>query len=171
MAPCKADPEESPRKKSRVEAAEVVVDLTSDASDQEDFTVAPKRAKSTPTPSAAPATTTTMGDEDDVVMVDAPAAAPLNETAEVDEDGVVIVGRTGQNSVEDFPHARHECGVHPFTPGNADKNEVVCPNCWCFVCDKKVAECPTWRAHCCATSADAHWRSRRASARAAAGAR
>ena len=48
-------------------------------------------------------------------------------------------------------HARFDCVVKPF-PSDPKNNKAkcldACPNCWCWVCDEKIAQCCNWDAHC-----------------------
>ena len=74
------------------------------------------------------------------------------------EDEVEVTGQTGLMS-RDMPHSRHDCTVHPFSNGisssyfapivfndsKTSKNELFCPNCYCFVCDVPAKDCNFWR--------------------------
>ena len=72
---------------------------------------------------------------------------------------VMIEGQSGAMALIDFPHARENCVQHAFAPGNF---EATCANCYCFVCDKPVSECPEWDEHCMATNTQQKWISMRA---------
>ena len=60
-----------------------------------------------------------------------------------------------------FPisHSRENCLESLWKPGN---EKHACPNCYCFVCDKPVSECPEWDEHCMATNTQPKWISMRA---------
>mmetsp|Transcript_37272 Transcript_37272/g.83462 ORF Transcript_37272/g.83462 Transcript_37272/m.83462 type:complete len:200 (+) Transcript_37272:248-847(+) len=105
-------------------------------------------------------------DEDGVqVVVPAPAAAPEMADGGDGDEEIAMVGRTGQNSLGDFPHPRHDCPSKPFTRhGSAGQNRPVCDNCFCFVCDLKADECPKWDQHCGAWNGG-QWTSMRAAAK------
>ena len=82
---------------------------------------------------------------------------------EDEDDSVEIVGT--KNYVH-LPHMRQHCTIHPFLqpPDNSsesslelsstmmadttDNNFKFCKQCYCYVCDVKVGECPLWPTHC-----------------------
>lgn len=74
------------------------------------------------------------------------------------DDEIQFVGSTGKNALTDFPHSREHCLVHPHSTDPT----LHCPNCFCYVCDKLVEECPSWEEHCHAKYADPKWRQARA---------
>ena len=79
---------------------------------------------------------------------DAAAAAAAAVAPDEDEDAdVQYAGRTGDIALSDFPHSRENCLESLWKPGN---EKHACPNCYCFVCDKPVSECPEWDEHCMA---------------------
>ena len=69
-----------------------------------------------------------------------------------EDDDVRCIGRSGAFALEDYPHAREDCAVHPFRSGSQHK---FCPNCYCYVCDERASACSTWTCgdppHCKAT--------------------
>lgn len=64
-----------------------------------------------------------------------------------DEGSVVFLGESGYSLV-DYPHPRYLCGAHPF---NVDP-QAHCDNCFCALCDDRVAKCNNWVAHCKVTN-------------------
>jgi hypothetical protein len=86
---------------------------------------------------------------------DAASSAAAGASNEEDDDELQFVGRTGQNALSDFPHARENCLESKWRPG-AEAN--ACPNCYCFVCDQPASKCPQWPAHCFATHTQDKWR-------------
>lgn len=87
-----------------------------------------------------------------------------------DEEECVIVSSNGCRPHVDLPHARAECGVHPFSSvpmvggvdnNVKDQNVLHCNNCYCFVCDKPVNECIDWDKHCLASDKDPYWKEER----------
>ena len=91
---------------------------------------------------------------------DAAAAAAAAVAPDEDEDAdVQYAGRTGDIALSDFPHSRENCLESLWKPGN---EKHACPNCYCYVCDKPVSECPEWDEHCMATNTQQKWISMRA---------
>ena len=83
-----------------------------------------------------------------------------------DDAEVEYVQHVGDLALVDFPHARHNCALHAFTPGAEAKH---CPNCFCFVCDVEASKCPEWSTgacHCKATHDSQEWIDLRNAARA-----
>jgi hypothetical protein len=91
-------------------------------------------------------------DDDEVQVVDAPRASSMgtgrdslsssNRSSTGSSGGAVaeadfeMVGRTGCNSVGDFPHPRYICPTHPFVKGRDNShNAPYCAKCFCYVCD------------------------------------
>lgn len=66
----------------------------------------------------------------------------------VDEDLVVTFSRRADL----LPHARYDCPVHAFTATECevtapvDSNQLICKQCFCYICDKLASECEVW---CC----------------------
>ena len=89
----------------------------------------------------------------------AAATAPMDEDSEED---VVIEGQSGAIALIDFPHARNNCVMQPFRPGNFAS---TCANCYCYVCDAPAGECAQWQVHCSANNDDPAWRAERARVR------
>eukprot|EP00529_Nitzschia_sp_RCC80_P017439 CAMPEP_0113448776 /NCGR_PEP_ID=MMETSP0014_2-20120614/4944_1 /TAXON_ID=2857 /ORGANISM="Nitzschia sp." /LENGTH=835 /DNA_ID=CAMNT_0000340005 /DNA_START=16 /DNA_END=2523 /DNA_ORIENTATION=- /assembly_acc=CAM_ASM_000159 len=106
------------------------------------------------------------------------AAVASSNTKDVDDDrDVEIVGRTGLNALEDFPHSREHCVVHPMNSsygggggggsaaGAAGASAAVtlkhCPNCYCYVCDIHASDCQSWSHHCHARHSNPMWRNER----------
>uniref|UniRef100_A0A3Q3AJI0 Uncharacterized LOC108243356 n=1 Tax=Kryptolebias marmoratus TaxID=37003 RepID=A0A3Q3AJI0_KRYMA len=63
-----------------------------------------------------------------------------------DEDVVVMFSR----GADVLPHARHDCPVHPFvatekeTGAPVAKNQLICDQCFCYICDKLASLCVVW---------------------------
>lgn len=81
-----------------------------------------------------------------------PRQDPLAAVDGEDEE-VQYTGRTGHNALCDFPHARFNCVAKKFCPG---KEQEMCSQCYCYICDAPAAGCPQWATHCVATHGDAH---------------
>uniref|UniRef100_A0A667WDY7 Zgc:112980 n=1 Tax=Myripristis murdjan TaxID=586833 RepID=A0A667WDY7_9TELE len=74
--------------------------------------------------------------------------------SQLDEDLVVTFSRRA----EVLPHARYDCPIHPFTATDcetsapAGNNELICNQCFCYICDKLASACAVWHAkglcHC-----------------------
>ena len=105
-------------------------------------------------------------DEDDAcVEVAAPQAAPTPQDEAADDgDEIVFCGRTGSIALSDFPHARFDCCVHPWSLGAAT-NMQHCQMCYCYVCDSAAADCSAWRSHSQASGTVPHWRALREAAK------
>lgn len=58
--------------------------------------------------------------------------------SEISEDGIEILSRSGNNSMGDYPHARHMCPYTKFSEKGSDENLLHCRLCFCYVCDTKV---------------------------------
>lgn len=64
----------------------------------------------------------------------------------LDEDLVVTFSRRA----EVLPHARYDCPINPFTATDceigapADKNQLICDQCFCYICDKLASSCVNW---------------------------
>jgi len=102
----------------------------------------------------------------------APICIDIDDKAEIGDevdDGVELTKVTF-NALENFPHARHNCVIHRFPKWDdtdrRGKALKYCRNCYCFLCDKPVAECSSWSAHSLACDDDdAGWRVIRAALR------
>lgn len=71
------------------------------------------------------------------------------------EDSDVTFLRT-VNETQLYPHARNNCLEHRFEYDRKDScNEEHCSKCFCYVCDKPVAECSQWKEHCHVTGQSA----------------
>ena len=139
-----------------------VIDLVS--SDEEE--AKPKVAKATPAQ--------TDHDSDDEVCevaappaIERPSAAAGKRKAQGEsvryhdddaDDDIEFMGHTGDIACQDFPHARENCLKAKFVPGAEEQH---CQLCFCFVCDKPVSSCSSWKEHCYATHASADWRRKR----------
>mmetsp|Transcript_57068 Transcript_57068/g.139047 ORF Transcript_57068/g.139047 Transcript_57068/m.139047 type:complete len:831 (-) Transcript_57068:269-2761(-) len=105
-------------------------------------------------------------------------SAAASNTKDVDGDrDVEIIGRTGLNALEDFPHSREHCVVHPMNSsygggggggsaaGAAGASAAValkhCPNCYYYVCDIHASDCQSWSHHCHARHSNPMWRNER----------
>nr|XP_046227319.1 uncharacterized protein zgc:112980 [Scatophagus argus]XP_046227330.1 uncharacterized protein zgc:112980 [Scatophagus argus] len=64
----------------------------------------------------------------------------------LDEDLVVTFSRPA----EVLPHARYDCHIHPFTATDCetgvpvDTNQLICDQCFCYICDKLASSCVMW---------------------------
>ena len=65
-----------------------------------------------------------------------------------DDDILEIVDVQNGDNVSNLPHLRFHCLVEKFEKMNYVK---TCPQCYCYVCDRKVVECTNWKRHCAAT--------------------
>ena len=75
------------------------------------------------------------------------------------------------NKADVLPHCRADCPIYKYTPtenvkiGPYEDNEKFCEKCFCYVCDKKASDCPSWNLtrepHCNANSKAACWKARR----------
>ena len=102
----------------------------------------------------------------DSAGVTAAAAATAN-----DDDLIIITGHKGDNTLADFPHSREHCVVHPLqknltgtttlSNNNNNNSKKYCPNCYCWVCDIRAADCKHWDQHCVAMFASTFWRNER----------
>uniref|UniRef100_A0A3P9MRV1 Uncharacterized protein n=1 Tax=Poecilia reticulata TaxID=8081 RepID=A0A3P9MRV1_POERE len=59
-----------------------------------------------------------------------------------DEDLVVTFSRRP----DVLPHARYDCPIHPFMTAPMANNQLICDQCFCYVCDKLASLCGMW---CC----------------------
>ena len=102
-------------------------------------------------------------EEDEVLETAAPPAPVQKDVRMADDsndDDVTCTGRTGDNALLDFPHARENCVAFKFVQGQESK---CCDNCYCYVCDAPAKDCPEWEAeHCKASHTSAAWQQRRA---------
>lgn len=105
--------------------------------------------------------------EVEIVNDEALQAVPttINGNSSDSDDEIAIVGT--KNHV-DLVHMRQHCVEFPFRTGSNHGNSRFCTGCFCYVCDVKAVECPSWVEHCHATDADATWKHKRAVAKAAA---
>ena len=101
--------------------------------------------------------------EEDEVLETAAPPAPLQDDVNMgnddDDDDVQCTGRTGDNALSDFPHARENCVAIKFVQGQEAKH---CANCYCYVCDGPAKECPQWAEHCKASHTSVQWQQKRA---------
>ncbi|XP_030590225.1 uncharacterized protein LOC115783487 [Archocentrus centrarchus] len=64
----------------------------------------------------------------------------------LEEDLVVTFSR----HADVLPHARFDCPIHPFTPAEmetrapADSNQLICDQCFCYICDELASLCKMW---------------------------
>jgi hypothetical protein len=90
-------------------------------------------------------------DEDGLEIVDMDEDSVESAQEEKVDDDVVMIGNGPE--VSEFPHSRHDCLIHPIQNRTKTfKKTKFCVNCYCFVCDVKVAECKHWNDHCMATN-------------------
>ncbi|KAM3622661.1 uncharacterized protein V6R79_001736 [Siganus canaliculatus] len=95
-------------------------------------------------------------DEEDDVSCSEPSICIVEEvkTKEVDvnpaplgEDDLVV---TFCRRAEVLPHARFDCPLQPFTPSYCEtgaplaQNQLICDQCFCYVCDKPASSCGAW---------------------------
>lgn len=80
-----------------------------------------------------------------------------------DDDDVVFTGYAGDIATFSMPHHSSMCGHRhkPFRSCSKAEASDVCPQCYCYVCDKPVAECFDWDKHCFAHPDDPTWRAER----------
>jgi hypothetical protein len=100
---------------------------------------------------------------DSVPMVAAPVQHQQNDEEDEDnggDDDILVLGVAGTLVL---PHAREHCTTFPFTHGlDPDlDNMIACPQCFCWVCDTNVVNCPLWFLHFRATAQDPRWRTMR----------
>ncbi|KAM9819643.1 uncharacterized protein ACBT44_009355 isoform 1-T3 [Syngnathus typhle] len=84
-----------------------------------------------------------------LIIMETQDAPPKNCTlspSKLDEDLVVIFSRPA----ELLPHARFDCPKHPFTATDESGepvagNQLVCGQCFCYICDKLASECERWQ--------------------------
>jgi hypothetical protein len=114
-------------------------------------------------PSSSSAAGPSRMEEDEVLETAAPPAPVQKDVRMADDsndDDVTCTGRTGDNALLDFPHARENCVAFKFVQGQESK---CCDNCYCYVCDAPAKDCPEWEAeHCKASHTSAAWQQRRA---------
>ena len=60
-----------------------------------------------------------------------------------DDESVECLGTTQE--VENLPHCRADCLLHPF---KTTAHNIACKSCWCYVCEVPVAHCVNWSTHC-----------------------
>jgi hypothetical protein len=95
-------------------------------------------------------------EDEECLIVEAPTQTLAVATSNRDED-VEIVGATGPNALEDFPHPRQDCVSFPMQK----KPGLFCKNCYCYVCDVRASECPSWTFHCEAKAGVHGWERKR----------
>ena len=108
------------------------------------------------TPYSAAAASSTAASSCAMAASSSISAAPLT-----DDDELEFLGRTGDNALEDFPHARENCAAVPFGRGDSAQALKHCPQCFCFVCDATAASCVSWPSHCVASHTKPYWRQQR----------
>ncbi|XP_031614822.1 uncharacterized protein zgc:112980 isoform X2 [Oreochromis aureus] len=87
----------------------------------------------------------------------------VSSPSTLEEDLVVTFSR----HADVLPHARYDCPIHPFTPTEletkmpVDSNQLICDQCFCYVCDKLASLCETWCVsgicHCNSHKRSAFW--------------
>jgi len=85
-------------------------------------------------------------------------ATNLYITNNNDDNDIAIIGG-GRNVLTEFPHSREDCVLVPFA--TTQDPSLVCPNCYCYVCDIPSQECPVWYSHCRAKHDDSRWKTER----------
>jgi hypothetical protein len=79
------------------------------------------------------------------VLSEGPQICPAVASVPGDDDKEVkFVSATRKIALTDFAHARACCLIHPF---HVDPVKH-CENCFCYVCNKPVADCTEWQEHC-----------------------
>ncbi|XP_077426524.1 uncharacterized protein LOC144054943 isoform X2 [Vanacampus margaritifer] len=79
-------------------------------------------------------------------MEDVPQKECILSPSKLDEDLVVTFSRPA----ELLPHARFDCPKHPFTATDEYEepvpgNQLLCDQCFCYICDKLAAKCEKWQ--------------------------
>ena len=90
---------------------------------------------------------------------------------EADDDGdddIAVTGQSGSAAARDMPHPRSMCAKGtPFPEASpTEKQKHVCEQCYCYVCDVKVADCKNWLGHCLADHRVQYWKEKRKVAKA-----
>jgi hypothetical protein len=84
-----------------------------------------------------------------------PGAAPVADGGDDDEEIAFLGGN--MTVMSEMAHQREACSKFPFRQGGLSSNKEHCSNCFCYVCDAKVAECINWDEHCHATVRLPQW--------------
>uniref|UniRef100_UPI003AAEB095 uncharacterized protein n=1 Tax=Centroberyx gerrardi TaxID=166262 RepID=UPI003AAEB095 len=102
-----------------------------------------------------------------IVEVEEVKSDNVSSPSVLDEDLVVTFSRRA----EVLPHARYDCPIHPFTATDcetgapAGNNQLICDQCFCYVCDKLASACAVWRekdvCHCNSHKRSDFWSSLR----------
>uniref|UniRef100_A0A3Q4H8U8 Uncharacterized protein n=1 Tax=Neolamprologus brichardi TaxID=32507 RepID=A0A3Q4H8U8_NEOBR len=87
----------------------------------------------------------------------------VSSPSTLEEDLVVTFSR----HADVLPHARYDCPIHPFTPTEletnmpVDSNQLICDQCFCYICDKLASLCEMWCVssicHCNSHKRSAFW--------------
>ena len=75
----------------------------------------------------------------------------------------VVESRRGLQPLVDYPHFRFQCAIHPFKRQRIQRKKLICPKCFCYVCDILAEKCGQWDDHCKATDSQSFWQSLRRS--------
>ncbi|XP_062304536.1 uncharacterized protein zgc:112980 isoform X2 [Osmerus eperlanus] len=108
---------------------------------------------------------------DSVVIVEdrtSPAPRPVCVSSDQQEEELVI---TFSQGAQLLPHARYDCSIHTFTLEDAEtsapagNNQLICQQCYCYICDRPAGECLVWTVagmcHCNSHNRSVFWRSSR----------
>ena len=106
-------------------------------------------------------------DDDDVqiipsfnIITSTPTSVSSTKASSPQE--VEITTSNVTNPTISYPHPRHLCGVHPFSPQHPMTHILTCPQCYCYVCDLPVGQCTSWKEdHCHACGDDDSWMKKR----------
>lgn len=143
---------------SAKDVAEVIV-LSDDSSDGLTSRMRSKRPHPEPSQLSSPSVPPDYNvDDDDIQIMVVTHRRPRQErtsaqqTANSSPTDLECVGeRRGIVALQDYPHFRFQCGIHPFKKVRARAKETHCERCFCYVCDVLASECTKWGTHCKAT--------------------
>ena len=175
---CDDDKEEQQAKPKTKTDAEGIIEILDDDDDDEEYDddrkPAAKKRKSNSATNGITNATVSLGDsrssrseELEVELVEAPPVSAVAARMEKESnfsgsalsasEECMVIGRTGKNSLSDFPHSREYCSEHPIN----DDPKKSCVLCYCYVCDIPASECTEWTKHCKARYQDPKWRRER----------
>jgi hypothetical protein len=101
------------------------------------------------------------GDDDEVLEVLGPGRAsqssqPVAALDKSDDEVIFTKRGRGADANRDLPHARPQCGHHPFEIDSM-ANVPFCGQCYCWCCDIPARECNHWYTHCQAHMGATRW--------------
>lgn len=73
----------------------------------------------------------------------------------------VVESRSGVQPLKDYPHFRFQCVLKAFKRQRANRKQLFCEKCFCYVCDVPAESCGQWPDHCKATDTGSQWRASR----------